>query len=89
MSLSMGPIVDRTEEHLVPADLAVVSLRRILMSAAKAVAAAGDPVGATTDLSDVRAVDRTVSVDTSWRELCPGHWVRSGAARGEMAGEPA
>lgn len=89
MSLSMGPIVDRTEEHLVPADLAVVSLRRILISAAKAVAAAGDPVGANTDLSDVRAVDRTVSADSSWRELCPGHWVRSGAARGEKAGEPA
>ena len=89
MSLSMGPIVDRTEEHLVPADLAVVSLRRILISAAKAVAAAGDPVGANTDLSNVRSVDRTVSADTSWRELCPGHWVRNGAARGEKAGEPA
>jgi hypothetical protein len=85
----MGAIVDRTEEHLVPADLAVVSLRRMLMSAAKAVAAAGDPVGTNTNLSDVRAVDRTVGVGTPWRELCPGHWVRGGAVRGEKAGEPA
>jgi phthalate 4,5-dioxygenase oxygenase subunit len=89
MSLSMGPMVDRTEEHLVPADLAVVSLRRILMNAAKVVAAGGAPVGANADLSDVRAVDRTVSVGTSWRELCPGHWVRGAASRGEKAGEPA
>jgi phthalate 4,5-dioxygenase oxygenase subunit len=89
MSLSMGAIVDRTEEHLVPADLAVVSLRRILMSAAKAVAAGGDPLGANTNLSDVRAVDRTVSDGKAWRKLCPGHWIRGGASRGEKAGEPA
>lgn len=89
MSLSMGPIVDRTEEHLVPADLAVVTVRRILMSAVKTVAAGGDPVGASADLSDVRALDRTIDAGAHWRDLCPGHWVRGGSARGEKAGEPA
>jgi phenylpropionate dioxygenase-like ring-hydroxylating dioxygenase large terminal subunit len=87
MSLSMGPIVDRTQEHLVPADFAVVTLRRMLMAAAKAVAAGGNPIGTRTDLSDVRALDRTLTVGTSWKDLCPGHWIRGATNRGEKTSE--
>src|SRR5690606_18219196 len=89
MSLSMGPIVDRTEEHLVPADLAVVTVRRMLMAAARAVTAGGDPIGVSADLRDVRALDRTMTMGESWKNLCPGHWLKGGASRGETASEPA
>jgi phenylpropionate dioxygenase-like ring-hydroxylating dioxygenase large terminal subunit len=43
--LSMGPVYDRTREHLVPADIAVIRARRILLAAARAVAVGQDPIG--------------------------------------------
>jgi phthalate 4,5-dioxygenase len=89
MSLSMGPIVDRTQEHLVPADLAVVTVRRMLIAAAKALASGEDPTGTRTDLTDVRAFDRTLTARSSWKDLCPGHWTRGNTKHGQKAGEPA
>ena len=47
MSLSMGPIFDRTQEHLVAADQAVVRLRRRLLDCVKLVEAGEEPLGAT------------------------------------------
>lgn len=41
--LSMGPIFDRTKEHLVPADLMVSRVRRRLLSAARDLAAGTEP----------------------------------------------
>jgi phthalate 4,5-dioxygenase len=54
----MGPIVDRSEEHLGSTDRAVVMLRRLLLDATRTVAAGGSPRG--TDPATyrgVRAVD--------------------------------
>ena len=45
MSLSMGPIFDRTQEHLVAADQAVVRLRRRLLDCVKLVEAGEEPLG--------------------------------------------
>ena len=42
VALSMGPIYDRTREHLVPADAAVVHMRHLLLEAARAMEAGGD-----------------------------------------------
>ena len=46
ISLSMGPIFDRTQEHLVAADQAVVRLRRRLLDCVKMVEAGEEPLGA-------------------------------------------
>jgi phthalate 4,5-dioxygenase oxygenase subunit len=43
---SMGPIVDRTREHLGASDVAVIRMRRRLLDAARALAAGADPPGA-------------------------------------------
>ena len=42
---SMGPIVDRTREHLGPADRAVIQARRLLLQATRTVEAGGIPPG--------------------------------------------
>ncbi|MPZ24894.1 MAG: Rieske 2Fe-2S domain-containing protein [Micromonosporaceae bacterium] len=41
----MGPIVDRSIEHLGPTDLAVVRFRRVMLANARDVAAGGPPLG--------------------------------------------
>ena len=45
ISLSMGPIFDRTQEHLVAADQAVVRLRRRLLDCVKLVENGEEPLG--------------------------------------------
>ena len=75
ISMSMGPIFDRSKEHLVPADRAVVRVRQRLLEAARAVEQGGDPVGVGVDLSDVGAPDVNVAQDTNWRTIVPHHGV--------------
>ena len=71
VALSMGPIYDRTAEHLVPADAAVVHMRNILLQAARAVAA-GEDAPPLPDLTKVCAVaDTEISASADWRELAP------------------
>lgn len=43
VTLGMGPIVDRTKEHLGTADMAVIALRRILIREAKKIQAGEEP----------------------------------------------
>lgn len=47
MTVGMGPIVDRTQEHLGTADAAVIATRRILIKAAKALQNGEEPYAAT------------------------------------------
>jgi hypothetical protein len=61
----------------------------MLIAAAKALASGEDPTGTRTDLTDVRAFDRTLPARSSWKDLCPGHWTRGNAKHGQKAGEPA
>ncbi len=76
MSMSPGPIVDRTGEHLVAADAAVVRARRQLLESARLVEAGQDPIGVRADLSVVVGCDRTVPVGSRWQDLVPGHQAR-------------
>ena len=58
MSMSMGPVLDRTQEHLVAADQAVVRLRRRVLDNIKVVEGGGDAIGAMTeDLTALVATD--------------------------------
>jgi phthalate 4,5-dioxygenase oxygenase subunit len=45
MTESMGPIVDRTKEHLYPADAAIIRLRQMLIRAAKNLEVGREPPG--------------------------------------------
>jgi hypothetical protein len=66
----MGPILDRTQEHLVAADQAVVRLRRRVLDNIKLVEGGGDALGAMTpDLTGLVASDVNVPAGTPWQEL--------------------
>lgn len=75
LAVSMGPIVDRTKEHMVPADRAVVHLRARLLESIRRVEAGGDPVGVhVEDYSGVRSlIDTPLQKDESWQKLLPGN----------------
>lgn len=74
IGLSYGPIYDRTKEHLVAADLAVVRVRRRLLQAAAMVKAGEPALGSQiADLTAVSAPDVDVPVGTDWRTAAPFH----------------
>jgi len=64
---SMGPIVDRSKEHLGPADKAVIHARRLLLQAVKTVTDGGAPRGAAGPYHGLRAVDAVLPRDADWR----------------------
>ncbi len=66
---SMGPIVDRTRENLGKTDKAVIATRRILLRVLKELEQGNDPPGADTSYYDVRAIERFVDGDTTWRDM--------------------
>jgi phthalate 4,5-dioxygenase len=71
MSLSMGPMFDRTQEHLVAADQAVVRLRRRLLDCVKLVEAGEEPLGALReDFSNVSCTS-DAPLDQPWQSV--GH----------------
>jgi phthalate 4,5-dioxygenase len=71
MSLSMGPIFDRTKEHLVAADQAVVRLRRRLLDCVKLVEAGEEPLGATRDDYTNISCTSDAPLDEPWQNV--GH----------------
>ena len=83
ISLSMGPIFDRSLEHLVAADRAVASLRKILLRAADRVEK-GERLQLPANLTDVGAPDVFLPKQErkKWHDLAPNHWgATSGAHR--------
>ena len=68
----MGPIVDRTGEHLGTTDRAVVVMRNVLLDAVATVEAGGDPLGADASFYDIFPTERIIADDADWRtELRP------------------
>jgi phenylpropionate dioxygenase-like ring-hydroxylating dioxygenase large terminal subunit len=65
---SMGPIVDRSEEHLGSTDKAVVAARLILLRAVRAVQAGGDPPGVGSSYYWVRPVERVLPRGVRWQD---------------------
>jgi phthalate 4,5-dioxygenase oxygenase subunit len=70
LAVSMGPIVDRSLEHLVAADVAIVRLRRRLLEAVRMVEAGQEPLGnQIADLGHVKAlVDTVIDSADDWRD---------------------
>jgi len=71
---SGGPLYDRSHEHLVPADLAVVKVRQKLMECVRLVKDGQRPIGThVADLREVVAPDVDVPATTIWQDLVPSH----------------
>jgi phthalate 4,5-dioxygenase len=65
----MGPICDRSKEHLGTTDRAIIMTRQLLLEAADVVEAGGSPRGVDpTSYRMVRAVDKLVPRAIDWRE---------------------
>jgi len=66
---SMGRVVDRSKEHLGPADKAIIQARRLLLAAIKAVQEGGTPRGIGPSYYALRASEGVVARDADWREI--------------------
>lgn len=72
MSMSLTPDWDRSEEHLVASDIAVVRLRRMLLQALRRFHAGETPPGLTrADMTKVIAYDRDIAKDDRWQDFAP------------------
>jgi phenylpropionate dioxygenase-like ring-hydroxylating dioxygenase large terminal subunit len=65
---SMGPIIDRSREHLGPADRAVIQARRLLLEAVRTVAEGGTPRGIEPTYAALAAAEAVLPRDTDWRQ---------------------
>jgi phenylpropionate dioxygenase-like ring-hydroxylating dioxygenase large terminal subunit len=66
---SMGPIVDRSREHLGQADKAIIQARRLLLQAVKTVQEGGTPRGIEPTYYTLRAAEGVVPREADWREV--------------------
>jgi phthalate 4,5-dioxygenase oxygenase subunit len=73
IGLSQGPLYDRSREHLVPADQAVVRVRRVLMDSVKRVMENKQPAALGLDLRGVSACDAQLEDGAAWQDLLPSH----------------
>jgi len=66
---SMGPIVDRSLEHLGSSDKAVVAARLLLLKAARVVEAGGDPPAIAPSYYRIRAIEKVLPKNVAWRDV--------------------
>jgi len=66
---SMGPLVDRSREHLGTTDKAIIQFRRCLLDAARDLPNGIDPPGADSKAyRNLRAADVTIAKDVRWQD---------------------
>jgi hypothetical protein len=63
---TMGPIVDRTREHLGPADAAIIATRKLLAEAVRIVEDGGDPPGVAPTYYEIRAAEAALPIKDDW-----------------------
>jgi phenylpropionate dioxygenase-like ring-hydroxylating dioxygenase large terminal subunit len=75
VQMSSGKMYDRAKEHLVPADLAIIRLRRLFADSIQLLEAGHDPVGRGEgcDFTQVKAASQIIDDGQDWRDLVPGH----------------
>jgi phenylpropionate dioxygenase-like ring-hydroxylating dioxygenase large terminal subunit len=66
---SMGPIVDRSKEHLGPADKAVIQARRLLLDAVRTVRDGGTPRGIAATYYKLASAEGVLPRSADWRTL--------------------
>jgi phthalate 4,5-dioxygenase len=66
---SMGPLFDRSREHLGTSDVAVIATRRLLLDAAYAVQQGLDPLAVDGGSSHgIRPAEGLIPVDAAWQD---------------------
>jgi len=83
---TMGAITDRSKERLGASDLAVVEFRRLMVDAARAMAAGGEVLGRTAPHiphADIRSFEAMLPKSTDWRTY--GNGPAPAAERGRVA----
>jgi hypothetical protein len=70
---SMGPIADRSHEHLGTSDVAIIAARRLLLEASHDVAEGRDPLGSRLTTISARAAEMVLPADQSWLEAMREH----------------
>jgi phenylpropionate dioxygenase-like ring-hydroxylating dioxygenase large terminal subunit len=65
---SMGPISDRTIEHLGPADVALMRTRRLLLQACKDLETGKDPQASQESVIALRAAEKLLPEDAKWMD---------------------
>jgi phthalate 4,5-dioxygenase oxygenase subunit len=68
---SMGPIIDRTREHLGASDVAVIRMRRRMLDAVRAFQAGGQPLGLDPSIPYGRIAtdERIIPIDQPWQSV--------------------
>jgi phenylpropionate dioxygenase-like ring-hydroxylating dioxygenase large terminal subunit len=66
---TMGAIVDRSKEHLGPADKAIAQARRLLLQAIKTAEAGGDPDGTGQSYYHIHAGEEVLPRDADWHQI--------------------
>ena len=67
---SMGPIYDRTKEHLGTSDIAIIRMRRILLDSVRKFSERADPpIGLDVEVAydKIRAEERIIPIDAPWQ----------------------
>jgi phthalate 4,5-dioxygenase len=82
----MGPILDRTREHMVAADRAVIHLRLRLLESVRRHSGGEQPIGLGVDVSGVRSLpDTIIRPGDRWQALVPGNLSASRAGTSDPA----
>ena len=66
---SMGPIYDRSQEHLGSTDRAITRMRHILLSAARGLAEGKEPPAVTGDFRSIHGAEKILEPGEDWRIL--------------------
>ncbi len=66
---SMGPIYDRTREHLGSTDMAIARFRRLMIQAARSQTPLG--LDGSTDYARLATEERVVPADMPWQQVAP------------------
>jgi nitrite reductase/ring-hydroxylating ferredoxin subunit len=84
--VSMGPVYERTKEHLVPADVAVIRMRRLLLRAAQQLQQGIEPRMLTAaETSCIQAADGVLRDGQLWQDLVPDNVAIDQTARDDHA----
>jgi len=65
---AMGPVVDRSKEHLGQTDRAVIMTRKLLLQAIRTVQDGGSPPGTGDSYYGIRAIEQVLPDDVAWQE---------------------
>ncbi len=72
---SMGPIADRSREHLGTTDLAIIATRRLLLEACEDVAHGRSPLGSRLERIEARPAEMLLADDQPWLDSMRAHLV--------------